>query len=551
MSSASALVFKIATEPRELEQVHALNYRTFVEEIPQHGPNPEGRLVDRFHDENTYIVCLRGGELLGMLAVRDRRPFSLDARLPDLDSYLPPARSVCELRLLAVAPGRRNGVILRGMGRELLRLCRERGYDLAVMSGTLRQSKLYAHLGCVPFGPVVGTPEARYQPMYLTPAAFAPNERLVTSPRAPDDPRAPVNLLPGPVAVRPDVREAFERPPHSHRGEAFGRLMRETRGLLRGLTRAADVQILLGSGTLANDLVAAQLSLLPGRGLILSAGEFGERLLDHAARMGLSFDSVRSPWGWEIPGGAVERALDAAPDIGWVWGVHCETSTGALLDVAALDELCAPRGIRLCLDCISSLGVVPLDLSRVYLASGVSGKGLGAYPGLSMVFHDHPVAPARLPRSLDLGLYAATDSVPFTHSSNLLAALHAAVRGASGAPRKTGDLSAWLRAELEAAGMALVTGPRDSPAVLTIALPASVRSGEVGRRLEEGGYLVSCNSSYLIERNWIQLCLMGEYTFAELSPLPGLLRALCHPAISPDRDRAAEVSPPGQTRVSR
>ncbi len=86
------LVFRIAKEPHELEAIHRLNYRTFVEEIPQHQPNGEQRLVDRFHAENTYAICLAGDELVGMVAGRANRPFSLDHKLPDLDNLLPPGR---------------------------------------------------------------------------------------------------------------------------------------------------------------------------------------------------------------------------------------------------------------------------------------------------------------------------------------------------------------------------------------------------------------------------------------------------------------------------
>jgi hypothetical protein len=48
------------------------------------------------------------------------------------------------------------------------------GFDLALISGTTRQLKLYEHLGFVPFGPLVGTPEALFQPMMLTLERFAP-----------------------------------------------------------------------------------------------------------------------------------------------------------------------------------------------------------------------------------------------------------------------------------------------------------------------------------------------------------------------------------------
>src|SRR5271165_4992513 len=84
MNSRHALVFKSATEDWEFEQIHRLNYRTFVEEIPQHQPSAEQRLVDKFHAQNTYLICLAGRKLVGMLAVRGNRPFSLDQKLPTL-----------------------------------------------------------------------------------------------------------------------------------------------------------------------------------------------------------------------------------------------------------------------------------------------------------------------------------------------------------------------------------------------------------------------------------------------------------------------------------
>lgn len=168
MTTRPALAFKVATEGWELDQIHRLNYRTFVEEIPQHGANRSGALVDKFDRENTYLICRRDRTLFGMIAVRARRPFSLDAKLDDLDRFLPPHRSVCEFRLLAVAPAHCTGRVLLGLMDLVDRYCAEQGHDLAVISGTTRQQKLYRRLGFVPFGPLVGSGDARFQPMYLT-----------------------------------------------------------------------------------------------------------------------------------------------------------------------------------------------------------------------------------------------------------------------------------------------------------------------------------------------------------------------------------------------
>lgn len=174
--AASDILFKVASEAAEFQQIHALNYRTFVEEIPQHPPNAQRLLVDRFHAENTYLIGMDGAKLAGMLAVRDTRPFSLDEKfqasnLAPLETYLPPAKRLGEVRLLSVAPAYRRTSCLHGLLKLLVAWCHDRGCDQIVISATTRQRKLYRHLGFVPFGPLLGTPEACFQPMVLTEAA--------------------------------------------------------------------------------------------------------------------------------------------------------------------------------------------------------------------------------------------------------------------------------------------------------------------------------------------------------------------------------------------
>jgi hypothetical protein len=179
MPDTKGLVFRVATTADEIEQIHALNYRTFVEEIPQHPANPERRLVDRFHEQNTYLVAMRGERVVGMMAVRGDRPFSLDGKLSDLDSYLPAGRVLCEVRLLAVLPGERRGRVFWGLAQLVHEHFLARGWDLAVSSCTPRQMKLYRHMGFVPFGPLVGTADVPFQPMYLTVEAFEAQTRAL------------------------------------------------------------------------------------------------------------------------------------------------------------------------------------------------------------------------------------------------------------------------------------------------------------------------------------------------------------------------------------
>jgi aspartate aminotransferase-like enzyme len=519
--SSSGLAFKMATEPWEFDQIHRLNYRTFVEEIPQHHANPEGVLVDRFHDRSKYFICLQDRRVIGMVSVHFDRPFSLDQKLPDLDSHLPPGpiNNLAEVRLLATEKEHRGGRLLLGLVGAVASHLVDVGCDVAIISGTTRQLKLYRHLGFEAFGPLVGSPGAMFQPMYLTRQRFKEIIRSLLPSLRSDDGFGAVSFLPGPVDVPPEVRKAFAGPPASHRSDQFVEDFRQTQQALCGLVGAKYVQILTGSGTLANDVVGAQIATLDARGMILSNGEFGERLADHARRIGLDFFHDAQPWGGVFNLQDVDAQLADDPSIRWLWAVHCETSTGVLNDLAGLTAIARRRGVKLCLDAISSIGTVPVDLSSVYLASGISGKGLRGYPGLSLVFHNHdlPTALDRLPRYLDLGFYAAKSGVPFTLCSNLLYALKAAVAQVQAHPGSRFDEitrhGAHVRSRLEEMNLGMVA-PRheSSPAVISIALPEGVSALKVGDRLADAGFHLSYKSDYLLERNWIQICLMGQYT---------------------------------------
>ena len=538
MSQKTGLIFKIAAEEWEFEQIHRLNYRTFVEEIPQHQRNAEGRLVDKFHAENIYIVGLDAGRVVAMVALRGRRPFSLDQKMPDLDRHIPAGFVPCEVRLLVVDKDYRGtavcAALLGTLATEAIRI----GYDLALISGTTRQLRLYRHMGFQPFGPLVGSGEAVFQPMLLSLEDFDAHsgDTMVGGLHKPV--ADPANFLPGPVPVSAAVRAAFEQLPLSHRSRNFVLGFREVRKSAAAMVHARHAAILLGSGTMANDVVAQQLRLLDAPGIVLSQGEFGERLVDHARRAGLRFRTLAIGWGESFGLDQLRWFLDQQPEARWLWMVHGETSTSVLNDLGPLKQLAAARGLKLCLDCMSTLGVVPLDLRGVHLATGTSGKGLASYPGLSLVFHHHdvPPEPEKIPRYLDLGCWSQGDGVPFTHSSNLLAALAAALERGNWEEKfaRTRDTAAALRKSLHELGFLLVGADEHaSPGIVTVALPPQRSARSLGWQLEKLGYLVSYRSDYLLRRNWIQIALMGEFDSGRLDDLLRELRKLVPAAATP------------------
>ena len=289
----------------------------------------------------------------------------------------------------------------------------------------------------------------------------------------------------------------------------------ETRDLLCELTKAKQVEILMGSGTLANDAIAGQLALLCKPGLILISGEFGRRLVKHANGAKLFFETLEIPEGQAFQREELERAIKATSGIEWIWGVHCESSTGVLNDLVMYKEVCADHGLKLCMDVIGSIGRVPIDLSDIYLASATGGKGLGSRSGLSMVFHkyDFQPAPDFLPCVLDLGIYQENEGIPYTIQPSLLRALQESLRRHDWEKRFQ-EVRGWsisIRRKLaEIDAPILAPDSCAMPAVVTVALPEVHSSETVGNALHEQGVSISYRSSYLLERNWIQAHMSVE-----------------------------------------
>lgn len=160
--------FKIAETSDELEQVHRLNYRTFVREIAQHQDTGSDRLVDKFHDKNVYMIGLKDNRLVGMLAAHDRPPFSVAARLPDPSILDRPGLRPLEVRLLTVEPEERNSPVMLGVVWFLQYYARSKGYTHFLISGVMEQQSLYRHIGFEPLGPPAGVGRASFVPMWAT-----------------------------------------------------------------------------------------------------------------------------------------------------------------------------------------------------------------------------------------------------------------------------------------------------------------------------------------------------------------------------------------------
>src|SRR5207248_10042603 len=115
------------------------------------------------------------------------------------------------------------------------------------------------------------------------------------------------------------------------------------------------------------------------------------------------------------------------------------------------------------LDCISSLGAVPLDLREVFLASGATGKSLGAYAGAALIFADaealRPLDRSGVPSYFDIAAALASDGPCYTFPSPTLFALEAALQEyatpqrAAATYRRYAEVGAFVRQQLRVLGL--------------------------------------------------------------------------------------------------
>ncbi|MDX9998017.1 MAG: alanine--glyoxylate aminotransferase family protein [Phenylobacterium sp.] len=193
---------------------------------------------------------------------------------------------------------------------------------------------------------------------------------------------------PGPSDVSPRVLSALARPTIGHLDPEFQALMEDIKAALQRLMGAPDYACIPLPAPGTAGMEAAIMNLLePGdRAVIAINGVFGGRMADMAGRAGAEVVTVEDEWGKPVDPARVEESLKQAPTKVLAF-VHAETSTGARSDAAALCRIARENGALSIVDCVTSLGGIPVDAAAWdadVIYSG-SQKCLSAPPGLAPI----------------------------------------------------------------------------------------------------------------------------------------------------------------------
>jgi alanine-glyoxylate transaminase/serine-glyoxylate transaminase/serine-pyruvate transaminase len=162
--------------------------------------------------------------------------------------------------------------------------------------------------------------------------------------------------------------------------------MDETQELLRYVFETQNAWTACAPGTGMAGMEAALINLLePGDGVIVCVhGAFGERMVEIARRCGARVTRVDADWGAATQPEQVAAACKAVK-AKVVAVVHAETSTGVLQPLDEISAIVHDAGALLLVDCVTSLGGMPvkLDERRIDVAYSGTQKCLGSPPSLA------------------------------------------------------------------------------------------------------------------------------------------------------------------------
>jgi alanine-glyoxylate transaminase/serine-glyoxylate transaminase/serine-pyruvate transaminase len=357
-------------------------------------------------------------------------------------------------------------------------------------------------------------------------------------------------LGPGPSNPHPRVLAALSQPLLGHLDPAFLALLDEAQARLRTLFGTLNPLTLPLSATGSGGMEACLANLLePGeRAVIGVAGVFGERMCEVARRIGAQVERVETEPGTALPAEAMADAIARVrPRV--VAFVHAETSTGVLQPVEAIAAAARRAEAFLVLDCVTSLGGLPVTLDAWGVDAAYSGtqKCLSCPPGLSPIsFSPRALERVRARRTpvqswyFDVTLlsayYGSERVYHHTAPISMVYALAEALRvveeeGMPAREHRHRAAAAALIEQLATLGFTPLVAPEVRlPTLTTLRLPEAVRTrGEAKLRrqlLDEHGIEVGGGLGKLAGSVW-RVGLMGENArAANVARLVEALRAI-------------------------
>ena len=221
----------------------------------------------------------------------------------------------------------------------------------------------------------------------------------------------PYLLTPGPLTTTPAVKEAMLRDWGSWDADLRA-VVASIRSDLLDIADAAqgfECVLLQGSGSYGVEAALGSFAPKNKKTLMLTNGAYGERAIKALSYMNRDFisyetDELEAPSAEEVA-----ALLKSNPDIGAVFLVQCETTSGIVNPIEDIAAVAQKAGCIVILDAMSSFGAMDLSMKRMGIDVLISSanKCIEGVPGFTYILarRDLLEASQGASHSLSLDLY--------------------------------------------------------------------------------------------------------------------------------------------------
>ncbi|NBU13495.1 MAG: 2-aminoethylphosphonate--pyruvate transaminase [Alphaproteobacteria bacterium] len=300
----------------------------------------------------------------------------------------------------------------------------------------------------------------------------------------------PYLLTPGPLTTTPAVKEAMLR----DWGSWDADLRAVVASIRADLLEIADASqgfecvLLQGSGSYGVEAALGSFAPKNKKTLMLTNGAYGERAIKAMSYMNRDFisyetDELEAPSAEEVA-----ALLKANPDVGAVFLVQCETTSGIVNPVEDIAAVAQKAGCIVILDAMSSFGAMDLSMKRMGIDVLISSanKCIEGVPGFTYILarRDLLEASQGVSHSLSLDLYEQwaymqkSGQFRYTPPTHILVAFaqaleqHKAEGGAPGRLARYKKTAKAMRDGMSRIGLSPLLGDNETgPIIQTFATP--------------------------------------------------------------------------------
>lgn len=169
-------------------------------------------------------------------------------------------------------------------------------------------------------------------------------------------------LTPGPVAVPSFVREAISQQTMQHHSQAFYDFYEAFLNKLKYLFQTQQTTLaMIGNGSMGMEALISSLFWEQDKVLVVSMGKFSKRWANYVRLLGLNLLEIEINWGKTVSPEQILQVLEKETEVKGMILTHCETSTGALLDIEEIVFAVKQKypSILAVVDAISLVGALP------------------------------------------------------------------------------------------------------------------------------------------------------------------------------------------------